>query len=81
MTLRVCQSISGERSGAGMDCVILLLKGTNVYMTPDFTLSPQTSVAQKVEEEKTQLQRIEQKLDKILLAIQNVRDCLPESRQ
>jgi hypothetical protein len=47
-------------------------------MTPDFTMSPQTSVAQRVEEEKTQLERIEQKLDKLLLAIQNVRDALPE---
>jgi hypothetical protein len=35
-------------------------------MTPEFTMSPQTSVAQKVEEEKTQLERIEQKLDKLL---------------
>jgi hypothetical protein len=57
------------------------MRGLVAQMNPEFTMSPQTSVAQKVDEEKTQLERIEQKLDKLLLAIQNVRDVLPESRQ
>jgi hypothetical protein len=35
-------------------------------MSPDFTMSPQTSVTQAVALEKTQLDRIEAKLDKLL---------------